>query len=193
MDSKIKLLQAVLGENRVKAEVDLSEYLQTGLGGPAEFFYIATSRQELVKIIRSCLELKIKYLVVGSGSKIAISPDGIGGMVVKNRSDDLKISGVKGKVLSGGIGVEEAFVEADSGVGIKSLTDFASRSNLNSLDQVEGLTGTVGGNFYINPDLQKISYRVIVLNHLGATVEKEAAQVKKNEIILAVIFKLKAV
>src|SRR6266542_3434036 len=118
MDDKIKLLTFALGQERVKLNEKLSYHTFSKLGGPAKAFYIATSQKELILALDTSLELKIPYLILGSGTKILPSKNGFEGLVIKNRTSSIKIGGVKGKVSAKGIGVEEALVEVDSGVSL---------------------------------------------------------------------------
>lgn len=192
MNDKFKLLISELGESRVKCNFDLTEVLQTKLGGIASFFYIATCEKELIKVIQLCQELKIDFLVIGSGSKIAISKDGFLGMVIKNRNDSLKIFGIKGKVSKYGLGIEEALIEAGSGVSLKGLNKYVHAQRLGGLEGFETVVNTLGGSFYITPELRQKSQQVKVLNYQGQVQTKEENELSRKDIILSVVFKLKS-
>lgn len=192
MQDRFKLLAVALGENRVKREVDLSEHLHTGLGGLAEAFYIATTIRELIKAVEVCRELKIDFFIVGAGSKMAFAKDGVKGLVIKNRSANIKISGVKGKVSPNGIGIEQAFIEVDSGVSLGKLAEFANSQNLSGLEIFRQKIGTVGGTLYYNPDLKDKSTQVKVIESLGKLKIKHTNLLLKEDIILSVTFNLKA-
>lgn len=192
MEDHIKLLVMNLGDERVKLNVDLSDYMETKLGALSRAFYIATTTRELFRAIQLCKDLKIKYLIMGTGSKMAISEKGFEGLVIKNRSDNLKIFGVKGKVSRAGIGIEEAFLEADSGTSLKRLAEYASKQGLEGLEVLENALGTVGGSLYILPALREKTYQIEVLNARGAIKVKEVSEISKEDIILSATFKLKA-
>lgn len=192
MDEKIRLLISELGESRVSRDIDLTEHLLTRLGGKVSAFYIATSSRELIKVVELCRELQINYLVIGFGSKVAISDGGFLGVVVKNRSDNLRIFGIKGRVSREGLGVEEALIEAESGASLKKVSDYVSTQGLGGLEGLENIPGTVGGNFYINPSLQDKAKQVRVLNTAGFQKLKLPKEVLREDLILSVIFRLKA-
>lgn len=192
MEDRIKLLVRELGDERVKLDVDLSDYMETKLGALSRAFYIATTTRELIRAIQLCKDLMMKYQVMGMGSKMAISEQGFPGLVIKNRSDNLKIFGVKGKVSRAGIGIEEAFLEADSGTSLKRLAEYASRQGLGGLEILENALGTVGGSLHILPALREKTHQVKVLNARGAIKVKEVPGISKEDIILSATFKLKA-
>ncbi|MBI4036985.1 FAD-binding protein [Candidatus Daviesbacteria bacterium] len=192
MDDKISLLISQLGDNRIKCDSDISEHLQTGLGGKVPAFYIATTTAELIKSIKLCRELKLEFLIFGSGSKMAIADLGVKGLVIRNRSDNLKIFGVKGKVSRLGLGIEEAFLEADSGVSLIKLAEFASDQGLGGLEGLRSTPGTVGGSLYINPLLKEKVNQVKILAPSNTIKQKSYFDLKREDIILSVVFKLKA-
>lgn len=184
MEEKIKLLISELGEIRVRRDVDL-------VGGLAKAFYIATTTRELIKAIEVCRELKIDYFLIGSGSKVSIFEKEVKGLVIKNRSDNIKISGVKGKVSVIGLGIEEAILEIDSGVTISRLCDFADAQNLMGLEILKGSIGTIGGNLYINPALKSKMEQVKVLTKTGKNKIIKAVDLNQSDVILSVVVKLK--
>ena len=98
MDEKIKLIADSFGLARVKFNELLSYQMASGLGGPAKLFFIAFTTEELTKIISMAKDLKLPLMVFGTGSKMMISDQGFEGLVIKNRTQLIKIVGVKGKV-----------------------------------------------------------------------------------------------
>lgn len=192
MDDKFKLLTSELGESRIKKDIDITEFLQTKLGGLTSFFYIATNEKELIKVIQLCNELKVDFLVIGSGSKIVLSKNGFLGMAIKNRSDSLRIFGIKGKVSRSGLGVEEALIEAGSGVSLRRLNEYVHTQGLGGLEGFESFLSTLGGSFYITPELRNKSQQIKVLNSQGQVQIKQESDLSRKDIILSVVFKLKS-
>ena len=97
MDDKLSLLRASLGEVRVKENEEIKYHTFSKLGGKAEFFYLATSQKELIEVLNTCWELKVPFFVIGSGTKVMIGEEGLKGMVIKNRSTQIKMGAVKGQ------------------------------------------------------------------------------------------------
>lgn len=209
------LLASELGEIRIKRNIDISDQLQSRLGGTVGAFYIATTDRELVRVVELARELRLKFMVLGLGSKTsfplvttrgketlplittrgktALAKDNPDLLVIKNRSDNLKIFGIKGKVSREGLGIEEAFIEAGSGSSLQNLAEYTSRQKLTGLEDLKGGIGTVGGNFFINPTIREKATAVKILDPRGDIKEvKEVRDVSKDDIILAVVFKLRA-
>lgn len=185
MNDKLKLLDSELGPNRVRTGIKVSS-------GVADYFFIATSERELVRAVGISKELNIPIIVIGSGSKIKFSSYRINGFVIKNRSDNIKISGVKGKVSRAGLGIAEAFVEAGSGVSLENLNDFTKKQGLECIPLSPKLKGTIGGSFLAIPLVQIYTHRVKVLTKLGSIRIKQFDEVTYEDIIISVTLKFKA-
>ena len=87
-----------MGDIRVKENIDSFEY-----------YYIATSLRELIKAVELCRELSVPFLIFGQGSRILLADMGFKGLGIKNRSGNIKIFSVKGKVSKNGLGIDKEF------------------------------------------------------------------------------------
>lgn len=192
MEEKINLIASQLGEIRVKKNINLSDYLESKFVSDANAIFLATSTQELIKVINLCKELKLDYLLIGSGSKIVISNNYFKGLVIKNRSHNLKIFGVKGKVSRAGIGIREAFIEADSGVILSELSIFSIKQGLGGFENLSTMKGTVGGSILSNFLLRENTTSIKILDKLGLETVKNLNKITAKDVILKVIFHLKA-
>lgn len=191
-EGKINLIVSELGNERVKQKEQIKYHTYTKVGGPAQLFYIATNQKELLKVLNLALELKVPFMVLGAGSKIFISEKGFDGLVIKNRTSNIKISGIKGKVGQNGIGIEEALIELDSGVSLAKLNDFLVE---NKLQEIKGLSfgkSTAGGSILIDRELQRICQKIIIWEN-GQTDEIDLVNLNiKKHVVLSIVVKVKA-
>lgn len=192
MDSKYKLIIDSFGSDRFKSDESLKDYTALGVGGPAKLFFMAFTLSELTKIINMCRQLKLSFFIFGTGSKIMISDAGFDGLVIKNRAHHIKIASIKGKVSQLGIGIEEAYIEVDSGVSIAKFVEFLDSHHLVSMEFIS-LPGSIGGNLFLTKILQNRVKSIKVLN-LRSQVEQITAHdlSLKKHIILSAVFKVKA-
>lgn len=191
MENKLKLIADSIGREKVKFDELVSEHTSLKLGGPAKLFFVAITQLEIKKIVGMAKELKIPYLIFGSGSKMIVSDYGFDGVVIKNRTRNMVVVGVKGKVSKKGIGVDEASVEVESGVFISDLAEFLKKQSLNA-SQIDNLTGTVGGNLFMSTGLQERVRKIKVLEDDEIEeINPEELSLNKH-IILSVVFKFKS-
>lgn len=183
MDEKIKLLTSQLGDDRVKQEVDILK---------AKAIYTATSSRELIKSVSLCQELKIDFVVRGLEGQNEINKDGFKGVVINNRSNSIKIFGIKGKVSSSGLGIEEALIEADSGASLTKLIDFVKQQKLICWEDLPQRVSTIGESLIGLKELKNRVYQVKVLSDKGGVEMKNVDQITQGDIIITVIFKLQS-
>ncbi len=190
MEDRLKLLIQSFGEERFKRNEELIHHTFSKSKGRAECFYIATTQNELIKILDTSSELSIPYFVFGSGTKLLVSST-LKGLVIKNRTSGIKVAGVKGKIVQTGIGVEEAFIEADSGVSLGKLNEFVKKEKLKEIDGFSSLHSTIGGAIFLDPLLRGATQSLKVW-HEGEVLDIKLPELKRDHIVLSVIFKFKA-
>ena len=117
---------------------------------------------------------------------------GFKGLGIKNRSGNIKIFSVKGKVSKNGLGIEEALIETDSGVTLSTLACFVKNQNLKISETIEFEKGTIGGEIKTHPLLLDLVNQIKVLDELNEIKVRTASDIHKNDIILSVIFKIKS-
>jgi len=121
------------GLPNIEENVLLKDHTTFKIGGPAEYFLLAESESELLGAIRLAKELGIDTFVMGGGSNLLVSDQGIKGLVVKNQvSDPIKLIG-------------DDIVDASGGVVLGRVVDFSIENSLKGLEWAGGLPGSFGG------------------------------------------------
>lgn len=141
-------LKEALGA-KLKEQEPLAPYTTFKIGGPADFFYDAKTKEELVLAIKAAREAQAPFFILGGGTNILIGDRGIRGLVIKNSTQNIAIRGVRGS-MEPGSNKRTVFVEADSGVPINKLVRFTIEEGLSGLEMQLGLPGSVGGAVYMN-------------------------------------------
>ena len=120
----------------VLTDVILAPYTTYKIGGPADYFFIARNRQDLIEIIKEARDKKINYFILGTGANILISDSGFRGLVIKNEFNDISINNEQ--------------VTASSGVLIGDLISKTLDCDLSGLEHFVGIPSTVGGAIWQN-------------------------------------------
>lgn len=192
MDAKFKLIVDSFGRDRFKFNEPLKDYTALSSGGLARVFFIAFTTPELIKIIKICRELKLPFFIFGTGSKIMISDSGIDGLVIKNRTKNIKTVSVKGKVTKFGIGVSEAQIEVDSGVSVNKFCEYLESQGLEN-SGFKHIPGSIGGNLILNRFLQTKVKSIKILTQSSEIEEISIDNFKAGkDIIISAVFKLSA-
>jgi len=120
----------------VKENVSLKNYSTFRIGGKAEYFFIAKSKDELVSAILIAKKLKLPLFILGNGSNLLISDKGFNGLVIR-----LQVTGFRLKMNA---------IYAEAGVFLNRLVSLALENNLSGLEWAAGIPGTLGGAIYGN-------------------------------------------
>lgn len=75
----------------VKLNEPLALHTTVGIGGPADIWYEAQSNAEFIEAINLARKLNIPLTILGRGSNVLISDEGIRGLVLKNGSKNIII------------------------------------------------------------------------------------------------------
>ncbi len=107
------------------------------IGGPADI-YIEPQIDDVPRLIRLLKHENIPYMVIGNGSNILVSDDGIEGVVVSLGKD------------AGDISIEGNIVKAQAGAILSSVASKAAEAGLSGLEFASGIPGSIGGAIYMN-------------------------------------------
>lgn len=150
MKNSYQKLIRELGPLRVRKNEPMSAHTTFKVGGPADLFFEAYSIEELIKVVKLCQKLKTPYFILGKGSNILVSDKGLSGLVIKNKSSQIKILRYKGQIEEGSPQEATVLIEADSGVGLNRLVRYTIEEGLSGLEVFLSIPGTVGGAVRIN-------------------------------------------
>ncbi|MBU1036760.1 UDP-N-acetylmuramate dehydrogenase [Patescibacteria group bacterium] len=109
----------------------LKNYTTFKIGGPAKYFAVAKSREDLINLIKLARQHKISFFLLGGGSNILFSDQGFKGLVIKNEHQEIKI--------------EDETIEVSSGYSLTDLLSQSIKHNLTGLEFTAGIPGTIGG------------------------------------------------
>lgn len=192
METKLKLIVDTFGSEKFKFNEKIADHTALKVGGTAKLFAISIKQIEIIKLVEAARQLKIPFVIFGTGSKMMISDNGFDGIIIKNRTKNIAVVGVKGKVTKSGIGVEEALVEVESGVSMAGLVEFLLKQNLLAED-VSDLPGSVGGNLFINANLQKKCKNIKVINQDSEIEQIDVKELSlRKHIILSAVMEFKS-
>lgn len=205
MDNLLELNKALNGQ--VKENEPLGVYTTFKLGGPARYYFVAQSSEQLVEAVKTAVKLKFPFYILGGGSNILISDSGFPGLVIRNQTREIKVVREIGKVVNGET-QKEVLIEVDTGVLINRLVRYCCDEGLQGLEMHLGLPGTVGGALYMNskwthPDayVGDVLYKAKIMDKNGEIREVDSAYFdfgydqsilqKTHETVVTATFRLK--
>ncbi len=122
----------------VREQVMLGSFSTWKIGGPADVLVEPGNDQQLQTLLTVLYDLKINWTVLGRGSNVLISDEGVRGVVIRLASEYEKIAFQGDKVVAG------------AGYSLIKLASIAAKEGLSGLEFAGGIPATVGGAVYMN-------------------------------------------
>ena len=173
----------------------LKNYTTYKIGGPAKYFLIVKTKEDLIKATELAKELKLPIFILGGGSNVLVSDKGFNGLVIKIANSKIDF-----------LGRNSVYVEA--GVSSAKLVKFTTDNSLSGIEWFAGIPGTVGGAIYGNAQafgvkmsdsveivevLDFKTLKIIKLSNKQCKFSLKNSVFKKNKnlIIISAVLKLK--
>ena len=163
------------------------------IGGNADVFVKVKNEDELRLILSLACEYNMPYFILGRGSNLLVSDQGIEGIVISlDGIDSIKFNGDT--------------VVCGAGASLRALCIAAQKASLSGLEFAYGIPGTVGGALYMNAgayggEMSQVVVSATAIDSKGNIIEFSLPDMKlgyrtsvfKNTdlIITSVAFKLK--
>jgi UDP-N-acetylmuramate dehydrogenase len=159
----------------VRADAPLAPLTTLRVGGSAEYLAQPRTISDLVALMQAAAERHLPVRVLGIGSNVLISDDGVRGVIVR-----LCESGFTH------VRVEPPRVAAGSGTPLITLIREAASRGLAGLETLVGIAATVGGALRVNAgdrsgEIGQYARRVFVLDRHGQAVWREHDDLKFGE------------
>ena len=173
-------LLKIMSEEQVKTEEPMKNHTTFRVGGPAEFFVMPRTAEEVKKVINLCRRESFPYYIIGNGSNLLVSDQGYRGVVLQIYKEMSYIE------------VEENVVVAQAGALLSAIANKALENGLTGFEFAAGIPGTLGGACVMNAgayggEMKDVLEEVTVLTEEGEvlTIPKENLELGYRTSIIA--------
>ncbi|HLD27138.1 MAG TPA: UDP-N-acetylmuramate--L-alanine ligase [Patescibacteria group bacterium] len=190
-------LERMIGKDKVKHHIKLAPYSTLKMGGIAEYYIDALTREDIITCVKACHALHMPLTFLGGASNVVITEKNIRGVVMRNLYREKKILTEDSS---------ETSMTISSGYPLSLLVRETVDAGLSGLEYHLGLPGTMGGALYMNskwthPDSyvgdQLIGAELITTEGVVKKVDRDYFQFgydtsilqKTKEIVLTATFK----
>lgn len=116
----------------------MSKYTSMRVGGPADYYVEPADKQDLVEIARYFQKNNYPYLMLGRGSNMIISDEGI------------RCAAINLETSLSDVRMEGNLVFAEAGAHLSKFVDFCIQQELGGVEMLAGIPGSVGGAIVMN-------------------------------------------
>lgn len=130
-------IEKVISKDKIYINEPMSKHTSFKIGGPAEIFIKVNEIKDLQAILKISKENNAPITVIGNGSNVLVSDEGIKGIVVKIELEKLEIE-------------EDVILKVGSGVKLAFLAQKCLKEKLEGVEFASGIPGTIGGAIRMN-------------------------------------------
>ena len=123
-------LRAAFGE-RLRQDQPLAPYTSARIGGSADALVEVKSADDLVAAVERLHSMALPFLVLGGGSNVLVSDEGVRQVVILNHAKKVRFT--------------DRSVWAESGANLGAIARQAATKGLEGLEWAAGIPGTLGG------------------------------------------------
>ena len=157
-------------DGEVRPGEPLSGHTTLRIGGPAECFVAARTAEGLAAALRAARSEGKPFRILGKGSNVLVSDDGVAGCVVVLEGDFLAVE-IEGDRLAAG-----------AGASLGGVCAKAARAGLSGLEPISGIPSSIGGAVRINAgayggEIFDVLESVSLVSPDGAVEERPAAAI----------------
>ena len=173
-------LKHILTEEQIRTEEPMRDHTTFRIGGPAAFFVMPKTAEEVKNTVRLCRERKIPYYIVGNGSNLLVSDHGYEGVIIQIFKQMNQIE------------VEGTVIRAQAGALLSAIANRALDMGLAGFEFAAGIPGTLGGACVMNAgayggEMKDVLIEVTVLNEEGeiVTIPKDELELGYRTSVIA--------
>jgi UDP-N-acetylmuramate dehydrogenase len=122
----------------IVVDVPMAKYTWMKVGGPADFYIEPADKNDVIAIVEYFHEHNYSWIILGRGSNVLVSDEGIRGAVINVENS---LSGIR---------IENNLVFAEAGVRLTKFVDFCILNELAGVEMLAGIPGTIGGAVAMN-------------------------------------------
>lgn len=179
---------------KIQYNEPMSRHTSFKIGGNAQCMITPKDKKALVETLKFIKAKQIPLFVMGSGTNLLVSDEGIEGIVL-NMSDGIYCLETFG----------EQYVIASSGMKLSRIAVFAMNNHLSGMEFAHGIPGSLGGAVYMNAgayggEMKQIVVKTKYLDENGEEFDirhdehefsyRRSFFTNKNAVILGSVMKL---
>lgn len=128
----------LLGRDHVLTDEPMKQHTTFKIGGPADYFLVPETGEEVGEIIKICRKTDTPYFILGNGSNLLVGDGGYRGAVIQVYRNMSTVT------------VEGTTITAQAGALLSAVAAAAKNASLTGFEFAGGIPGTVGGAAVMN-------------------------------------------
>lgn len=165
-------LKNVIAEDRIKKDEPMNKHITFRVGGPAKYYVVPETKEEIKAAIACCQENDIPYYIIGNGSNLLVSDKGYDGVIIQIFKNMNQVE-IKGNEIT-----------AQAGALLSAIANKALDAGLTGFECLGGIPGTLGGACVMNAGAYGGEIKDVLKEVVALTQEGEFVTIPKDELEL---------
>ncbi|MCB6416180.1 UDP-N-acetylmuramate dehydrogenase [Faecalimonas umbilicata] len=165
-------LEKVLGRQKVLLQEPMKKHTTFRVGGPADYFVMPETKDEIRRIITVCRECGTPFYIIGNGSNLLVSDKGYRGVIIQLYKEMSKIE------------TEGNVIRADAGASLARVANAALEAGLTGFEFASGIPGTLGGACVMNAGAYGGEMKDVLLSVTALAADGEFLTIPKDRLEL---------
>ena len=164
---------AVNNNCRANFDEPMSKHTSFKIGGSASLFITPSDDDALINLLEKCAQENVRTYILGNGSNILVSDEGIDAVVISMCRDEDQI-----QVSDDGI------ISCSAGVSLMKVCRTALKNSLSGLEFAYGIPGSVGGAVYMNAGAYGGEIKDVIVSCKAVSRDGVVTEFKKEDMLL---------
>lgn len=165
-------LQGNFPKSKILCDEPMSSHTTFKIGGPADI-YMEPPTSEVVSLINLLRNQGIPFIVIGNGSNLLVSDEGIEGVVISLGRNASNVT------------IEGNIVKAEAGAMLSKVANLSAEAGLTGLEFASGIPGSIGGAIYMNAGAYGGEIKDILISATVLTADHQLIDVNADELKLS--------
>ena len=171
IEKQLTNLKKIIPEENIKINEPMSKHTSFKTGGPAEIYITGKTIKQIQDVLKFSKQNNIKLYIIGNGSNLLISDEGIKGIVLKISLENIQIEEKEDNVI----------IIAGAGVKTMALAQTLKQKSIMGFEELAGIPGTIGGANYMNAGAYGKELKDIIVSTKAINKETGEIETLKNE------------
>lgn len=165
-------LAAIVRDEQVLRDEPMQKHTTFRVGGPADYFVMPETIEQVQKVVTLCKEEEIPYYIVGNGSNLLVSDKGYRGVIIQigKRFGQIEVKGNQ--------------ITAQAGALLSAVANRALEAGLAGFEFAAGIPGSLGGACVMNAGAYGGEMKDVLLSVTVLTPEGEVLAIPREELEL---------
>ena len=170
-------LRSITGADAVLVSEPMALHTTFRIGGPADYLVRPTTVEQVQAVVALCLKQGIIWRVMGAGSDLLVSDEGLRGVTVQLTENfaRIEVSDDPDLVVGARLGADERYIKVAAGASNAQVAETACAAGLAGFEFASGIPGTIGGAAIMNAgayggEFKQVACQLLCLDGNGDVV-----------------------